>query len=492
MVPMQESKRGLIIITFVIMLLLIHEANIPNINGLFYNINSGQLTKQTEIINNVRDIQNLNLKINWKIHSNPIIGWFDEAFSVCGSLDHVYVAGINNGAYARVEKRLKLDGSLVKDWFSMAIYFFSDCIIVKDKLYTIGWGWNMLVFDLNLNLLKFKRRSLDGLATSIIFYNNYIYIAGWENLEDGNDTRFRVAKWKIEELIIAKEYVSNPTSGIDVATVIDVNPISKQLWLVGLENNGINNSLSKLRIEVLDLDLNLIKVIGKDNITSVHAIAFDEYGHAYLGGYRFITKYDMYGNELISKELSYEIWKLLYANGYVYAAADEVIDKYLRQVLYVFDRNLNQVDRVLLSEDLSVNASFREGKMFFDGKNLYIAGYNYNYKYTEDNDTEWTIYSISLIPGAMIQTLVSTGPSSTDSLMWIVIGIATATISWISIFIFIRRKKISSRLTYSSSNVTSPTLYITTRLCPRCGNPAYLGDIFCRKCGKNLTLNKSG
>jgi hypothetical protein len=66
--------------------------------------------------------------------------------------------------------------------------------------------------------------------------------------------------------------------------------------------------------------------------------------------------------------------KLLYINGYLYIAGWKFIDDHERPVLYIYDKELNQIDSIILSWNLNVDTHFFWGDMIFDGKNLYITG----------------------------------------------------------------------------------------------------------------------
>jgi hypothetical protein len=178
------------------------------------------------------------------------------------------------------------------------------------------------------------------------------------------------------------------------------------------------------RVEILDLDLNLIKVIKKDDIDIARAISFDEEGNAYIGGDYFIAKYDKDGNEVATKEIPYEIAKITYIKGYLFIGATEKIQNRFRHVLYVYDKNLNLIDRVILSHDVNATAIFNIGRMAFDGKNLYIAGYD-----NEPGNQRWVVYSISIF-----------AQSELFNMIYLIIGIAVATAVVTILIILIRRK----------------------------------------------------
>jgi hypothetical protein len=110
------------------------------------------------------------------------------------------------------------------------------------------------------------------------------------------------------------------------------------------------------------------------------SVVFDEDGYAYVSRHAYIAKYDKYGNKIALKKVQNwpSIDKLLYANNYIYAAASELFDKYRNHVLYILDRELNEINKIILNRhtffNIQEDSYFGAGKMAFDGKNLYIAG----------------------------------------------------------------------------------------------------------------------
>jgi hypothetical protein len=366
--------------------------------------------------------QSLTIKVTWRVYSDPSEN-LDYVFGVCEAGDYIYIVGDQNDN-ARIEMRFKSNGSLVKVWNPRGFYTLFDCVIVNNKLYVVGRYWSIFVLDLELNLLASKHRYLDGPAYSVIFYDEHIYIAGWEIKE--NDDRWVVGKWRADNLTLVKEYTSNPSS-VDQAYALNINPITKQLWIAGVELIG------KFRVEILDLDLNPRKIISKeDRVISAYSLDFDEDGYAYIGGYKIIAKYDKDGNEVVTKKVPYIASKLLYSKGYIFIAAVEKIGKYMRHVLYIYDKNLNQVERTVLSQDIDDDAKFIVGKMALANENLYIAGI-----------PEWTIYSISISASQTTinhDTTTSPAPITTEgfNLMYFIIGVAVATT--IITIIFVRKK----------------------------------------------------
>jgi hypothetical protein len=371
----------------------------------------------------ITEAQRPTVKVNWVIHSNPT-KYDESAHSVCEAGDYIYIIGdqaIGAMWYVRIEMRLKSDGSLVKVWASED-YTLHDCVIVNDKLYVTGDSFDILVFDLDLNLLTYKKRDIPGKAMSSVFYKNYLYIAGWEDVGWYGllvDRGWRVEKWKIEELTLVKEYTINPTEvWWDMALTVGVNPVTEQVWVVGYDEDGF-------RIDILDLDLNLIKVVRSFLWNKSYNIDFDEDGNAYICGWMFVAKFDKEGNEVVTRSNSHNGCRLLYANGLIYVGTTEGVISSDKHILFIYDKNLTQLNMITLGHYWFSRASFIHGKAAFDGKNLYIAGYD-----ARPGDYEWTIYSISL---------TSTEDSAISLIWWIVIIIAaTATLSLV--FLWIKRK----------------------------------------------------
>jgi hypothetical protein len=392
----------------------------------------------------IAESQDLTIKVNWRIHSNPTDS-NDIANAVCEAGDYIYVVGEQDQGVARsdarIEMRFKSNGSLVKAWTSKGFYKLFECVVTNNKLYVIGYPWDLLVFDLNLRLLSFERKFISYenvfIASSIQAYDDHVYIGGMK-VTKANNFLWRIEKWRIENLTLVKEYTSEPSLGNGTVATIEVNPVTKQLWAGGVyykEGKGLS-----FKVEILDLDLNPIKVIKKDDVGDAYAISFDEEGNAYIGGYKFIAKYDKDGNEIKIKKVPYYVAKISYIKGYLFIGATENIQNLFRHVLYVYDKNLNQIEKIVLSLDINEDSELYPGKMIFDGKNLYIAGYSYS-----GFDTEWVIYSISISTSSL-----TINPNTTTSLptispeefniMYLIIGIAIVTAIVSILIILIRRK----------------------------------------------------
>jgi hypothetical protein len=326
------------------------------------------------------------VKLNWKVFSN-ITNMHNFAYSVCETGNYIYVIEeLENETqalyYPRVEMRSKQDGSLVKEFssslqsyqepYNLRLY---DCVIAEDKLYIAGSWFDWIMFDLNLNLLDYVHRGLRGYVSSIIYYDGYLYRVGFVYVNE-KDSFWRIEKLSAKYGTLVKEYTSDPTPVVDYAYSAGINPVTKQLWVVG-KANVFGEGGSRARVEILDLDLNRAKVIER-NEDEATAVAFDEEGYSYISGTfflnGFIAKYDKYGNEvaIIKRGLMYQ--QLLYANGFLYAAAWQYrVNANYAHTLNVFDRNLNLIEEIRLSED-DMYALLTTGKMAFDGRNLFLAG----------------------------------------------------------------------------------------------------------------------
>jgi hypothetical protein len=374
----------------------------------------------------INEVQSSVVKLNWKVFSN-ITNMNSFAYSVCEAGNYIYVIGDHGNRtqdlyYLRVEMRSKQDGSLVKEFNSspqsypepyyLMLY---DCVIAEDKLYIAGFWFDWITFDLNLNPLDYVHRGVTGSVSSIIYHNGYLYKVGFVYV-DRKNSFWRIEKWSAKDGTLVKEYTSDPSPVVDEAYSAGINPVTKQLWVVGIANS-LGQGGPRARIEILDLDLNKVKVIERDE-DEANAVAFDEEGYAYIGGRfflnGFIAKHDKYGEEVttIKRALIYQ--QLLYANGFLYASAWQWgVDANFAHTLNVFDRNLNLIDEIRLSEDDMV-AFVIPGKMAFDGRNLFVAGSVSISNVSKEYVSNWmgVIYSLTLTE--ITTTTTATSPTITS------------------------------------------------------------------------------
>ena len=167
-------------------------------------------------------------------------------------------------------------------------------------------------------------------------------------------------------ITLAKEYVSDPTPLSNKAMRIAVNPLTGHVWVVGSEGDG------RFRVEILDQDMNPVRVIKRVDRWLAYAVDFDEEGYAYVSGDGFVAKYDTYGNEVVAwEERGWWAPKVLYASNLLYVGANALCWGSTTAALYIFSRDLRQVGTLCLRGVLE-----RWGKVAFDGRSIYLAGYD--------------------------------------------------------------------------------------------------------------------
>jgi hypothetical protein len=338
------------------------------------------------------------VRVNWLVESNP--GFlFDVAFSTCENGLYIYVAGFDssteNGVLRpRVEKRLKSDGSLVKNWTFMSSEYgglIYDCVISGDRIYAAGSAysanestWIVLVLDTDLNLLSFVNlTSIRGAAISSFCDQAFLYVAGVN--VNGSSAGTRVIKMRLSDLSLVDEYVSN-LSDVNYAYDISVNPLSSQIWVVGNVNS------EKWRVEILDMDLNPVEGFETSIGASATSIGFDDEGYSYVAGDGAVIKLNKNREEVKRYVEPVLFSKTLWLNNRLYVAGGESMGGNSMQVLYVFDRELNLLNKTVISMSMGTDAMFLMGKMASDGENIYVAGFAYLGYY----DYEWVVYSIKV------------------------------------------------------------------------------------------------
>jgi outer membrane protein assembly factor BamB len=303
--------------------------------------------------------------------------------------------------------RSKENGEVIRTWTHNASILdkLYDCTIVDEKLYVVGEDvgagnaqWSILALDFNLNLISYLPSNPSQLADrahSITHDGDHLYIAG-------DDERVLYGEWRIEkrrldDLSLVKVYTSDPSNSLDTIWMVRINPITNHIWAVGMETK---DHYSYWRIEILNKDLELIKIIEPGINGQACSVSFDENGDAYVIGPGAVIKFDKYGNEIKRNNL-YEGLRSLYINNCLYVIDLEGIEGYVRHVLYVFDKNLELLNKNILSasinENLEANSGlFSYGSMDSDGKNLYVVGY-IDFKYKPVGvflNLGWIIYSI--------------------------------------------------------------------------------------------------
>lgn len=343
------------------------------------------------------------LDIGYIIYSNPSIDE-DIPFSICVYNGYIYIIGfdsVEGDARFRIEKRFLSNGSLVKVWTynpSKGDDWLTDCLIVGDRIYVVGFDnvpggydyrWSLLILSHDLEVMAYLTQnptSYDDWATSIASDGEYIYIAGYTG---GADYMWRIEKRRIDSLDLVSMVVLNPSDGIDVPYAIGVNPYvgAGYIWVVGFVQRYI---IWWWRVEILDKELNSIRSIELDIVGTASGIAFDERGFSYVVGDYVLVKFDSTGSRL--REPSYGVCrKIVYYNGSVYIACSEFIYNSMKHVVYSLDSDLELVNKIVLSRNISFDSLFTIGRMAVADDRLCIAGYDYG-----DGKGRWTVYLLDL------------------------------------------------------------------------------------------------
>ena len=323
--------------------------------------------------------------LNWVVESNPS-NKEDRALGICHGDEYLYIVGYDEApgdAEWRIEMRDKKSGRLVKVWTynpSKGEDRLSDCVVIGDRLYVVGSDvtpgnaeWAILIFDLNLTLLRLERsnpsRGWDW-AGWVTTDGKYLYIAG---KEDG-------VWWRVEKrtlnLSLVKTYTSRRAEGS--MTGIGINPVTGRIWAVGfvITDKGLVG-----RIEILTSDLNLSNWFGVLEYIP-EGVVFDSEGNSYVYGAFAILKFS-------SKS------ELLAYRPNVPAVASVVVGKRLYSLDFAV-LNMRELNYLLpLGKNVTIFANVSNigpiWKAVFDGYSIYLAG-----TINRTNDHRWLIASVSV------------------------------------------------------------------------------------------------
>ncbi|MGC8954407.1 MAG: hypothetical protein ACP5N5_06815 [Desulfurococcus sp.] len=341
------------------------------------------------------------------------------ATSTCVSGNYLYVIGYP----AVIEKRSVYNGSLISSWngssYSESLLL-SDCTVAGDKLIVVGvegsnWyagRWIILGFDLDLNLMESylgNYKPPSG-ASSVTYDGRYVYISGFGSDPGGEE-------WVVEKRdpsalgVVLATYNANPSiDGVmsDLPRAIGVNPVTRDIWVVG--SMGFNNSSDMLWIEILSANLTRISSINSTSYYGATGIVFDEDGYAYitLGYSGAVLKIDMYGDVVGSLKLDFSpAIKIAYARELIYVFGTNELYGERKQYLQVLDKNLNTV----AFKSLMQGGFLFIGKASSDSDRVYIAGYVIE---PEVNSYSWIIYSFST-GGRAYYTVTATTTKTTTT-----------------------------------------------------------------------------
>jgi len=337
--------------------------------------------------------------VNWVQYINPT-NRHDTALGVCLFGDYVAVVGsANSGEFVALLDRAS--GGIIEMSELRIFGAFYNCLSVGDKLYAVGNN-EIYIFDKKLNALRMIIANERPYA--IVFDGSFLYVASyiWSNNVD------RV--WRIEkrtlslDLVAYREFYREwdkayryQSDAYDIA----INPVTGELWVVGKWNIIHKTNIMDFRdyslLVIFDKGLNVKRIVEyprdhENYLGDLYSICFDERGNAYVVGQYGVAKFNKYGDILaVSKRMGGV--KIACVGGRVYVFGDRLVGNYERHVLYVLDEDLNLLGEYILSKGVEANSRFWIGKPAFDGKDLYVAGYDLA---LGENNSRIIVYSISL------------------------------------------------------------------------------------------------
>lgn len=352
----------------------------------------------------------------WHDYDNPS-KHRDVAYSVCGYGDWIYVVGSEgvdvSFSIPRIEKRSKINGEIISVWRGDILGEFRDCVVIGNRVYSVGYkvlnqgGRTWILAALDLNLTSISLRTWTEFrywseAVSVISDGENIYVVGLIG-SSSEDTMWRVEKLS-QDLITLLVYESNPSRLHDMLTYSEINPITNELWVV-----GINGENSYWRIEVIDRNLTLrhkfeeiIPGFGLPN-----AVTFDEAGSAYVAG-AGIAIFNSKA-ELLNVTTTFGYCpKLIYLNNILYLFCTAMIERFNRHILYVIDRETFTAFLSILSLQINAYAYFANGKIYADEHSIYVAG-----SVELEDSGGWIIYNVEKVPKQIIIEYTITEPHTT-------------------------------------------------------------------------------
>jgi len=332
----------------------------------------------------------------------------DYAYGSCLFSGYIAVVGVANDTPAIVLLNMST-GDVVDMWRGDRIETFINCISIGDLLYVVGHENRFIpsygviyVFDKNLNVVR-RIEIPDTPLYTITYSNGYIYIGGCTRIDidlDGhNEDVWYIEKRSLDLNPISNKVVYIPNWNWGYPYDIGVNPLNKNIWVVGYYID-YDYSVHSLAI-LLDENFNVVKYIDyppnyEHYLGYLYAIDFDASGNAYIVASNSIAKMNPNGSIV---DLNKEIWgthnaKIVYTENLIYIFRDEYTGTYERHNMYIMNNNMYSLVKYILSSNIEADSLFGIGKAVINGSNIYVAGYDYA---TIGGNSRWVIYSISTI-----------------------------------------------------------------------------------------------
>jgi len=297
---------------------------------------------------------------------SPFSGKECRAYEVCIFKDRLAVVGT---AFDRsVVAFLERDSGVIVRTRQMEHHVYR-CAVVGDNLYVAGG--KVFVFN-DLDSVAVRDSAFSLIASD----GNHLYGA-WSYWESP-----RIEVVKMMPNFVRVGYGQVNLMGEVNLYDLGVNPVSGDVLIVGSYRPFVPDNWRPL-VVILDGDLKLKKVFEfpVGGVDGVYSVCFGVGGFAYVGGSGGVAKFDVAG-EVVAEHRGVGIKKLACVGDYVYGFGDSSGG----HILYVFDDNLNLVDRVDLGTPHGV---FEVGKPAFDGVYIYVAGYD-----RVGNTEKWVVYAI--------------------------------------------------------------------------------------------------
>lgn len=366
----------------------------------------------------------------------------DIAYATCVYSDIIYVIGSIN-YHMFIDGISIYNNSRLFYWVSNWVGELYDCIVINSSLFVVGVKranndinkWFIGLFDAKLNLVAWRESYDQGAALSITYGNGYLYVSGYADTiaNDHNDIGWIVEKVSINNIFNYTYVASNPSSGSDIASVIGINSISGEIFVV-----GINADRRTWRIEVYDENLMLLKSKNLNIPNYPYSIVFDSTGNAYISGTSTVAKVNKNLDIVAKADIGGVIAKMVLYNNSHLVLVTQHSDKLgiQRHYVYILDDDLDIVDVLCTTCSKDYPAYVDRGKSVLIGREFYIAGYGISSnRYRKD--TFVILYSIK-IPEKL--TIIHRAKSDDKSFKFVIASLAVIAIAGIYL---VKKKKIA-------------------------------------------------